>query len=57
MVQNLQQLLNFSDSNSIAHGVEARLPFLYHKLVDFVFHYLPIRFTEMQPQSMFIVMP
>ncbi|MEI2760350.1 MAG: asparagine synthase (glutamine-hydrolyzing) [Bacteroidia bacterium] len=37
MVQNLQQLLNFSDSNSMAHGVEARLPFLYHKLVDFVF--------------------
>lgn len=37
MVHNLQQLLNFSDSNSMAHGVEARLPFLYHKLVDFVF--------------------
>lgn len=37
MMMSLQLLLNFSDSNSMAHGVEVRLPFLYHKLVDFAF--------------------
>ncbi len=32
----LQDLLRYSDRNSMAHGREVRLPFLYHKLVEFV---------------------
>ncbi len=37
MTTNLQLLLTFADRNAMAHGVEARLPFLFHELVDFVF--------------------
>lgn len=33
----LQELLRFCDRNAMAHGVEVRLPFLNHKLVEFVF--------------------
>lgn len=33
----LQNLLRFADRNSMAHSREVRLPFLYHKLVEFVF--------------------
>ncbi|MGZ6539674.1 MAG: asparagine synthase (glutamine-hydrolyzing) [Bacteroidia bacterium] len=33
----LQQLLRYADRNSMAHSVEVRLPFLSHKLVEFVF--------------------
>lgn len=33
----LDQLLRFSDRNAMAHGVEVRLPFLYHELVEFIF--------------------
>lgn len=33
----LEELLRFADRNSMAHGVETRLPFLDHKLVEFVF--------------------
>lgn len=33
----LQQLLNYADRNSMAHGREVRLPFLWHELVSFVF--------------------
>ncbi|MEO6914634.1 MAG: asparagine synthase (glutamine-hydrolyzing), partial [Chitinophagaceae bacterium] len=32
----LEELLRFSDRNSMAHGCEVRLPFLYHPLVEFV---------------------
>jgi asparagine synthase (glutamine-hydrolysing) len=39
----LQQLLRYADRNSMAHGVEIRLPFLYHKLVEFAFS-LPLEF-------------
>lgn len=35
--QGLEKLLKFADRNSMAHGVEVRLPFLYHELVEFVF--------------------
>ncbi len=34
--QGLEKLLRFSDRNSMAHSVEARMPFLSHELVDFV---------------------
>jgi len=33
----LEELLRFADRNSMAHGVEVRLPFLSHELVEFVF--------------------
>ncbi|MEQ9063544.1 MAG: asparagine synthase (glutamine-hydrolyzing) [Vicingaceae bacterium] len=33
----LSKLLRFSDRNSMAHSREVRLPFLSHKLVEFVF--------------------
>lgn len=34
---NLQELLRYADRNSMAHGREIRLPFLYHELVEFLF--------------------
>ncbi|WEK36693.1 MAG: asparagine synthase (glutamine-hydrolyzing) [Candidatus Pseudobacter hemicellulosilyticus] len=33
----LETLLQYADRNSMAHGRELRLPFLYHELVSFVF--------------------
>jgi len=33
----LEELLRYADRNSMAHGVEVRLPFLSHELVQFVF--------------------
>jgi asparagine synthase (glutamine-hydrolysing) len=33
----LEELLRYADRNSMAHGVEVRLPFLNHELVQFVF--------------------
>jgi asparagine synthase (glutamine-hydrolysing) len=39
----LKELLRFADRNSMAHSREVRLPFLSHKLVEFVFS-LPDRF-------------
>ena len=33
----LEELLRFADRNSMAHGMETRLPFLDHKLVEFIF--------------------
>jgi asparagine synthase (glutamine-hydrolysing) len=33
----LEELLRFADRSSMAHGVEVRLPFLSHELVEFVF--------------------
>jgi asparagine synthase (glutamine-hydrolysing) len=33
----LNNLLRYADRNSMAHGREVRLPFLYHQLVEFVF--------------------
>jgi asparagine synthase (glutamine-hydrolysing) len=39
----LEELLRYADRNSMAHGVEVRLPFLSHELVEFVFS-LPSHF-------------
>ncbi len=33
----LEELLRFADRNSMVHGLEVRLPFLNHELVEFVF--------------------
>lgn len=39
----LEELLRYADRNSMAHGVEVRLPFLNHELVQFIFS-LPSHF-------------
>lgn len=36
MIMGLEELLRNADRNSMAHGVEVRLPFLSHELVQFV---------------------
>lgn len=36
-VNGLKELLRYADRNSMAHSREVRLPFLSHKLVEFVF--------------------
>jgi asparagine synthase (glutamine-hydrolysing) len=33
----LEELLRYADRNSMAHGVEVRLPFLSHELVQYIF--------------------
>lgn len=37
----LEELLRYADRNSMAHGVEVRLPFLSHQLVQFLFSLPP----------------
>lgn len=37
MHYGLNELLRYADRNSMAHSVEVRLPFLSHRLVEFVF--------------------
>lgn len=41
--QGLHELLRYADRNSMAHSIEVRLPFLYHKLVEFLMR-LPIHY-------------
>lgn len=36
-MNGMEELLRYADRNSMAHGVEVRLPFLDHTLVEFVF--------------------
>ncbi|HXB91768.1 MAG TPA: asparagine synthase (glutamine-hydrolyzing) [Puia sp.] len=36
-MNGMEELLRYADRNSMAHGVEVRLPFLNHELVEFVF--------------------
>ena len=43
MEMGLEELLRFADRNSMAHGLETRLPFLDHPLVEFIFS-LPAKF-------------
>ncbi|HRP56031.1 asparagine synthase (glutamine-hydrolyzing) [Agriterribacter sp.] len=37
MQHGLEELLCYADRNSMAHGIELRLPFLSHELVEFLF--------------------
>jgi asparagine synthase (glutamine-hydrolysing) len=37
MMGGLQELLHYADRNSMAFGLEVRLPFLSHELVEFIF--------------------
>ena len=55
MMQNtsIQTLLHFEDRMSMAHGVESRVPFLDHRLVDFVFT-LPSKFKLKPPHTKLI---
>ena len=36
-MNGMEELLRYADRNSMAHGVEVRLPFLNHELVEFLF--------------------
>jgi asparagine synthase (glutamine-hydrolysing) len=42
-MNGMEELLRYADRNSMAHGVEVRLPFLSHELVEYVFS-LPAHF-------------
>jgi asparagine synthase (glutamine-hydrolysing) len=42
-MNGMEELLRYADRNSMAHGVEVRLPFLNHQLVEFLFS-LPSHF-------------
>ena len=46
-MHGLEELLRYADRNSMAHGLEIRLPFLNHELVEFVFS-LPSHFKIRQ---------
>lgn len=43
MQMGLEELLRYSDRNAMAHGCEARMPYLNHQLVSFVFS-IPSRY-------------
>lgn len=46
-MNGMEELLRYADRNAMAHGVETRLPFLSHELVEFVFS-LPSHFKIRQ---------
>jgi asparagine synthase (glutamine-hydrolysing) len=50
----LEELLRYADRNSMAHGREARLPFLNHELVEFMFS-LPAQFKINEGYSKWIL--
>ena len=50
----LEELLRYSDRNSMAHSREVRLPFLSHKLVEFVFS-LPAEYKIRNGVTKFIM--
>jgi asparagine synthase (glutamine-hydrolysing) len=37
LMNGMEELLRYADRNSMAHGVEVRLPFLDHELVEYIF--------------------
>ncbi len=51
---NLEDLLRFSDRNSMAHSREVRLPFLNTKLVEFLFT-LPVEFLIQKGWTKYIL--
>jgi asparagine synthase (glutamine-hydrolysing) len=51
---NLEDLLRFSDRNSMAHSREVRLPFLNTKLVEFLFT-LPVEFLVQKGWTKYIL--
>ncbi|WP_276479736.1 asparagine synthase (glutamine-hydrolyzing) [Paraflavitalea pollutisoli] len=50
----LEELLQYADRNSMAHGREVRLPFLFHELVSFVFS-LPAKWKIQDGYSKWIL--
>jgi asparagine synthase (glutamine-hydrolysing) len=54
MMLGLEELLRFSDRNSMAHGLEVRLPFLSHELVEFIFT-LPASFKMSEGYTKWIM--
>jgi asparagine synthase (glutamine-hydrolysing) len=50
----LEELLRYADRNSMAHGVEVRLPFLSHELVQFIFS-LPAHFKMQKGFTKYIL--
>lgn len=50
----LEELLRYADRNSMAHGVEVRLPFLNHELVQFIFS-LPSQFKMRNGYTKYIL--
>lgn len=50
----LEKLLRIADKNSMYHGVEVRLPYLFHELVEFVFS-LPSNFKFNNGYSKYIL--
>ncbi|HEU4470884.1 MAG TPA: asparagine synthase (glutamine-hydrolyzing) [Flavisolibacter sp.] len=53
-VHGLEELLRLADRNSMAHGVEVRLPYLSHELVSFLFT-LPARFKIREGHSKWLL--
>jgi len=54
MLGHLQELLRYTDRNSMAHSREVRLPFLDHRLIEFCLR-LPDRFLYRDGQSKWIL--
>ncbi len=50
----LEELLRYADRNSMAHGREARLPFLSHELVEYIFN-LPSHFKIRQGRTKWLL--
>ncbi|MCC6286394.1 MAG: asparagine synthase (glutamine-hydrolyzing) [Chitinophagaceae bacterium] len=54
MVMGLEELLRNADRNAMAHGIELRLPFLSHELVEFIFS-LPVKYKIQQGYTKWIL--
>jgi asparagine synthase (glutamine-hydrolysing) len=54
MTGGLKELLRYADRNSMAHSREVRLPFLSHKLVEFIFS-LPDEFKLYEGWTKFVL--
>lgn len=54
MESGLEELLRYADRNSMAHGIEMRLPYLNHELVEFAFS-LPAEYKIHQGYTKWIL--